>query len=75
MWRSHQLLDLPDNDIVLNAVKKHPERLLGFAFINPGHPDAIAEARKCLDAGMQGLKFALLQYPAPIDGPVEVFGH
>lgn len=68
--RNKQLLGVPGNDPVIQAVKRHPDRFSGFAFLNPGHPDVIEEAKRCLEAGMCGLKFALLQYPAPIAGAV-----
>lgn len=66
--KAKQLLDVPGNDPVLAAIKKYPDRFSGFAFINAGHPDAVTEAKRCLDNGMVGLKFALVQYPAPIAG-------
>lgn len=65
-----QLLETPTNDAVLEAIKLYPDRFSGFAFINPADPAAITEAKRCLDNGMIGLKFALLQYPAPIAGPM-----
>jgi len=68
--KANQLLEVPGNGPVLAAIRQYPDRFYGFAFINPGHPDALVEAKRCLDNGMRGLKFALLQYPAPITGSV-----
>lgn len=63
------LLDKPDNTRVSAALQAHPDRFWGFAFINPAHPDAIADAGRLLDEGFRGLKLALLQYPVALDGP------
>lgn len=79
VWRSRSvvrslrtrelLLPCPDNDRVAAAVRAHPDRFLGFAFINPEHPDMLAEAERRLDMGFHGIKLALLQYPCALDGP------
>ena len=43
------------NDYILDAVKRYPDRLIGFCCLDPAHPDAAAEAERCLEAGMSGL--------------------
>ena len=43
------------NDAVLAAVAEQPERLVGFCRVSP-HDDALAEARRALDAGARGIK-------------------
>lgn len=63
------LLPDPVNDRVLDAAGSHPDRFTGFAFVNPESSHAIDEIRRCLDAGMQGIKLALLQYPTDLQGP------
>lgn len=63
------LLAEPANDRVRDAVARHPDRFSGFAFINPESPRAGDEIRRCLDAGLQGIKLALLQYPTDLEGP------
>ena len=46
------------NDRVMQAVKDHPDRIVGFGYINPREPKAIDEVRRCLDTpGMRGIKF------------------
>ena len=46
------------NDRVMQAVKDHPDRIVGFGYINPREPHAIDEVRRCLDTpGMRGIKF------------------
>lgn len=62
------LLGDPRNDAVLRALRERPDRFLGFTFINPESPRALAEARRCLDAGMCGIKLALFQYPTDLAG-------
>jgi hypothetical protein len=45
------------NDAALAAAEASGGRLYAFARIDPKVPDAVAEARRCLDAGARGLKF------------------
>jgi hypothetical protein len=41
------------NDIVLRAIKKYPNRILGQCRINPGYPrESIEEIDRCVDQGM-----------------------
>ncbi len=45
------------NDEVLRAMGDHPTRVRGYASVYPRTPDTgIDEARRCLDAGMIGIK-------------------
>jgi len=43
------------NDYILDAMKRFPDRLIGFCCIDPAHPGAVAEAERCLKAGFSGL--------------------
>lgn len=44
------------NDIVLRAIKDHPDRLIGQGCVNPHHgAAALEEVKRCLGAGMAGL--------------------
>jgi len=43
------------NDYILEAVAAFPKRLHGLCCLDPLHPDALAEARRCLAAGLGGL--------------------
>jgi uncharacterized protein len=43
------------NDAVLAAAAAHPDRLVAFCRVSP-HDDALAEARRALDAGARGIK-------------------
>ena len=44
------------NDIMLSAVNRHPDRLVGMATANPWYGDeAVRELRRSLDAGLAGL--------------------
>ncbi len=63
------LLGDPLNDRVLDAMKAEPDRFLGFVFVNPESERCLAEIERCLDAGMCGIKLALLQYPTDLSGP------
>lgn len=53
-WKSMQTMRM-HNDYILDAVAKFPERLIGLCCVDPMHPEAAAEADRCLDAGLSGL--------------------
>jgi len=63
------LLPQPDNDRVEAAIREYPKRFRGFIFVNPAHPGTLDEVERRLSAGFCGIKMALLQYPAALDGP------
>ena len=44
-----------NNDYILEAVQRHPDRLIGFCCIDPLHPQAPQEAQRCLNAGLSGV--------------------
>ena len=45
------------NDSILNAMKKFPDRYLGFLFINPVYgKESLEEINRCVGQGMVGLK-------------------
>ncbi len=45
-----------NNDYLLETARAHPDRFIPFAVINPAHGgEALAEARRCLEAGARGL--------------------
>jgi uncharacterized protein len=47
------------NDRVRNYVAQHPEKLIGFACLDPHEPDYLEEMEKCfLQDGFRGLKLA-----------------
>ncbi len=43
------------NDYIIEAIKKYPERLIGFAVVNPLKPGAAAEICRCHQEGLQGV--------------------
>jgi len=46
-----------DNDLVADYQDAHPEKIIGFAAVDPNEPDAMAELeRAILDRQLQGLK-------------------
>lgn len=53
-WKQAELIHR-SNDYVLEAMTRYPDRLLGFACLNPELPRAIEEGERCLKAGMKGL--------------------
>ena len=46
----------PANDAVLAATAASGGRLVPLARVSPHHEDAVAEAKRCLDAGARGFK-------------------
>jgi uncharacterized protein len=45
------------NDIILAAVKKYPDRLIGFFTLNPVYQkESLEEIKRCVDQGMAGYK-------------------
>jgi predicted TIM-barrel fold metal-dependent hydrolase len=46
----------PANDEVLRAAAASEGRLVPLARVSPHHEDAVAEAKRCLDAGARGFK-------------------
>ncbi len=56
------------NDLVLEAMKQHPDRYLGLVHINPYFPkESLEEIRRCTDRGMAGLK---VYYQVKINDPL-----
>jgi hypothetical protein len=43
------------NDYILEAVERHPDRLIGFCCFSLQSPRAAEEATRCLDAGLSGV--------------------
>ncbi len=44
-----------NNDYILEAVNRYPERLIGFCCLDPLHPGAPREVERCLEAGLSGV--------------------
>ncbi len=43
------------NDYTIESVRKFPDKLIGFATVNPLSPDAEKELHRCRTAGLQGV--------------------
>jgi hypothetical protein len=53
---SDQGLAREANDYIIEAARRHPERLVGFAGVNPAWGDAAArEVERCAQAGLRGV--------------------
>ena len=58
-WRSryHQV-DVP-NDFIADYVSRHPEKLVGFACVDPFEPEPLRELERCVgELGLKGLYLA-----------------
>ena len=59
------------NDYIIEAVHRHPDRLIGFCSFSPRYPLGWKEAERCLEAGLSGVG-ELAFYHAPFeDGDIE----
>jgi predicted TIM-barrel fold metal-dependent hydrolase len=57
------------NDLVAEAVRKYPNRFIGYGVVNPNRPQEIdAELRRCFDGiGMKAIKLHPATHQYPID--------
>jgi predicted TIM-barrel fold metal-dependent hydrolase len=54
-WRDMDLCQR-DNDYVIEAVTRYPDRLVGFAIVNPQNgAEAVREIERCAAAGLRGV--------------------
>ncbi len=53
-WRSADFFKL-NNDYIMDAVSRHPDRLIGFCCLDPLHSEAADEVERCLAAGLSGI--------------------
>ncbi len=44
------------NDGMLEAMRRYPNRILGYCFVCPGYRETLDEIDRCLDGGMIGIK-------------------
>lgn len=44
-----------NNDYILEAAARHPDRLIGFCCLDVMHPEAVDEVQRCLEAGLSGV--------------------
>jgi len=47
-WRRH-------NEVILEAMRRFPRRIIGFCAVHPLYPGAIREVERCLEAGARGV--------------------
>ncbi len=61
-----------ENDTVLRAMRRHPDRIRGMCFVIPGHfKAALDEIDRCLDEGMIGIKlYNQYRLSDPVQWPV-----
>jgi predicted TIM-barrel fold metal-dependent hydrolase len=55
------------NDYVLEAVQRYPDRITGLCCFSPLSPNALAEARRCLEQGLCGVGELALYHACPVD--------
>ena len=74
MGTSYELFPEPDNDVVIEAVKKYPDRFVGYCFVNPATQNNTAEiAEKYLaEPGIVGIKAHPFWHDYPIESLKDV---
>ncbi|MCE5216613.1 amidohydrolase family protein [bacterium] len=59
-----------DNDLVTQAMRRHPGRYHGLIVVNPNHPgEMMQELERCVDRGFIGVKLIPSYQDYPEDGP------
>jgi len=53
-WRSLNFAR-QNNDYVIEAVNRYPDRLIGMCCLDPTDDGSVTETQRCLDAGLRGL--------------------
>jgi predicted TIM-barrel fold metal-dependent hydrolase len=69
-WRNPDTCRL-NNDYVIEAVSRYPDRLRGFCCVDSLNVEAADEVRRCLDAGLSGVG-ELAFYGCGIDGECQL---
>ncbi|BBO75283.1 hypothetical protein DSCW_27000 [Desulfosarcina widdelii] len=69
-WRKPETCRL-NNDYVIDAVSRYPDRLRGMCCVDSLNPDAADEVQRCLDAGLSGVG-ELAFYGCGIDGECQL---
>jgi uncharacterized protein len=72
---SHSIAMVSDpilgNTHMIEAVRRHPERIFGYAVFNPRYPaEMSAELDRCAAAGLRGLKIHPDFHDTPADSPL-----
>ena len=60
-----------NNDYVIDAVNRYPDRLRGLCCVDSLNPNAVQEVERCLDAGLSGVG-ELAFYGCGIDGECQL---
>ncbi len=53
-WKNSETFK-KENDYIMEAVQRYPNRLIGFCCFDPFHKDAVSETERCLDSGLSGV--------------------
>ncbi len=59
-----------DDRVTADAVRRHPEKLTGFAYVDPRRPDCLERLRHAVeDLGLVGVKYGPIYNGVPLDDP------
>jgi len=60
------------NDVVAEAVRRFPDRFVGFTLVNPNHGERamLEELERGLELGMKGIKLISAYHGYPTEGPL-----
>lgn len=62
------------NDYVLESVRQHPDRLVGFCTFSPDSGGGLREAERCLEAGLSGVGEIALYHKGLLEGSSGLLG-
>jgi hypothetical protein len=68
-WKNPEIFKR-ENDYILDAAARYPDRLIGFCCFDAMNPAAASEAERCLEAGLSGVG-ELAFYESGIDEAVQ----
>jgi hypothetical protein len=66
-WKNKAVFE-PHNDYIIKMVQKFPDRFIGLGCFEPSGKNAVAEAERCITAGLSGIG-ELAFYETGIDDP------
>jgi predicted TIM-barrel fold metal-dependent hydrolase len=59
-----------DDDTTARAVRSYPEKFVGFAYVDPRRPDAMALLRRAIqEFGLKGVKYGPIYNAVPLSDP------
>ena len=61
-------------EAIMESVRQHPDRLVGFCTFSPDSPAGLREAERCLEAGLSGVGEIALYHKGVLEGSSGLLG-